>query len=73
MDVGRETGTPWWYRIPSFAVALISLSAVAMVVYSVFSGADNVRLGVALGSGLTVGLAASFVQGIAQKRYDEKH
>ncbi|MFE4058908.1 hypothetical protein ACFXP3_21885 [Streptomyces sp. NPDC059096] len=71
MDAHRGTDTPWWYRIPSVAVTLISLSGVAIAVYTLSSGTDDGRLAMSLGSGLAVGLAAAFVQGMAQKRHDQ--
>ncbi|MFJ1751201.1 hypothetical protein ACIOJD_33975 [Streptomyces sp. NPDC088116] len=73
MDAGRDTDTPWWYRIPSVAVTLITQSVVAIVVYTTSSREDDVRLITALGIGLAAGLAAAFVQGMAQKRHDQNH
>ncbi|MFJ8385565.1 hypothetical protein ACIQ9Q_13835 [Streptomyces sp. NPDC094438] len=68
MSSGRRT--PWWYRVPPLAVSLITLSVVTLAVHPLLSDADDARWGPSLGIGLATGLAAAFVQGMAQRHHD---
>jgi len=67
----EASADPWWYRVPPVAVSLITLSIVAIAVFTLGSGAETTRLYTALGIGLATGLGAAFVHGMAQRRHDQ--
>lgn len=61
-------GTPWWYRVPHVAVAVITYGVVGIMIYVVTGS-----LFASLGIGLAAGLLAAFVQGMAQQAHDSRH
>jgi hypothetical protein len=71
MDQSGESGrtTPWWYRVPRVAVGVIAQSLVSIVLFTTVSESGLVWAG----GGLLAAFLATFVQGMGQAAYDERH
>ncbi|MFB7747432.1 hypothetical protein [Streptomyces sp. NPDC056132] len=67
-----EHSTPWWYRVPSVAVTIIPMVAVALLVWALLDD-GTYRVLVAAVCGVAAGWLLTALRGAAQSAYDQRH